>query len=280
VIAKTLKFSIFVLLQVVLLYVIGIAVTADPIVIYADEMDFAQGGKIGYFLEEVHYSHEVLVEGEAEDTDLEVCISTIEKTLNVLPKDHVQALNKLTLVFDPEAKRGQAGGNIMKLRCEDISEIELSAVLIHEMGHITDIGGFQGSAAGSYEFVDGSRPVWSDDLSVEFYKISWISNDEWADGVAELDFVSGYAGSDPFEDFAESYAYYILQGDSFRVLASVNDVLAAKYEFLKEKVFDGFEYSGIGQYKELLLKRPYDVSLLNYHLEILRGVVVGYLGSD
>ena len=63
-----------------------------------------------------------------------------------------------------------------------------------------------------------------------------------------------------YEDFAESFAGYILAGNIFRELARRNTYLAQKYEWLKARVFQGIEYD-TGDWKsiELLQDRQYPV---------------------
>jgi hypothetical protein len=46
----------------------------------------------------------------------------------------------------------------------------------------------------------------------------------------------------PCEDFAESFAYYVTAGIKFRAAANQNDIIAKKYEWLKNNVFMGMEY--------------------------------------
>lgn len=51
--------------------------------------------------------------------------------------------------------------------------------------------------------------------------------------------VSGYAQKDKFEDFAESYRAYVRDPESLKQVSS------EKYEFMRNKVFEGREYSEI-----------------------------------
>jgi len=136
------------------------------------------------------------------------------------------------------------------------------------MGHIMDTGVMSGSyEAGASAYNDGSNRVYLNDPSVEFYNISWEREDKLLGGATKYDFVSGYAMSDPFEDFAESYAYYVLHGNAFRKLTLHNDKLAQKYDFLKNKVFNGMEYeNGMDEEKVNIGKRHYDVTVLPYDL--------------
>ena len=48
--------------------------------------------------------------------------------------------------------------------------------------------------------------------------------------------------TDPFEDFAESFIFYVLHGADFRFLKKESSVLAAKYDFLKNVLFAGAEF--------------------------------------
>jgi hypothetical protein len=44
------------------------------------------------------------------------------------------------------------------------------------------------------------------------------------------------------EDFAESFAMYVMQGNVFRELSKTNPIIAKKYKWLKDNVFAGREY--------------------------------------
>lgn len=193
------------------------------------------------------------------------CKSIVYKTLMKLPYSHRQQLNELTLFYAKTGRRGLGGDNAVILRCLNVTDDELSSVLVHEMGHLVD-GGFllgfeQSFQSGFYDFDD---PVLNDDPSSYFYRISWINNKILQDSATELDFVSMYAMTDPFEDFAETYTYYRLHGPEFRSLAEFNYALYQKYEFMKNYVFSGNEY-GVEKDNEInveALARNYDVTVL------------------
>lgn len=59
---------------------------------------------------------------------------------------------------------------------------------------------------------------------------------EAGDQIAGRDSVSSYARTSSYEDFAESYAAYILEPDHLQ------DVSPAKYEFMRDQVFAGRTY--------------------------------------
>ena len=214
----------------------------------------------------VHYASSVNIEGSAEIEDVSACMEVVSDVLDALPRNHSESVENLSLIFDTDAKRGQGGGNTVKIRCAGISEEELAAVLIHEIGHTVDTGLIDSYEGDVSAFTDGLRAVYSGDLSVDFYEISWTGNGSFREETNGYSFVSEYAMTDPFEDFAESYLYYVLHGESFRRLALLNEQLDAKYAFLRDYVFEGVEYSGIDGYEAPLFDRPYDATRLPYEL--------------
>ena len=202
-----------------------------------------------------------------EDTNKELshCKSLIYRTLQSLPKAHVGKLKNLTLIFSENARRGLGGGTSVYLRCENISDSELVAVMVHEIGHITDSTVLTGNIiAGTSAFLDGNNPVYNNDSSLNFYQISFENEKTIRYAGLEADFVSGYAMTDPFEDFAETYAFYLLHGNEFRAMAQNNPALSQKYFFMKYSVFAGKEYLN-GDLKNTA-SRNFDVTVLSYDL--------------
>ena len=115
--------------------------------------------------------------------------------------------------------------------------------------------------------MDFDAPVAVDDASSFFYKISWTNESTKRANATEFDFVSRYATTDPFEDFAETYTYYRLHGSEFRTLAETNSAMAQKYQFMKWYAFDGKEFgpkTGSGKVDDA--KRNYDVTVLPFSL--------------
>ncbi len=196
------------------------------------------------------------------------CKSIVYKTLRSLPAEAVTPLKNVTLKFNSDGLRGQAGGSQLVLKCVEMEDEELVGVLVHEMGHVVDTGLLLGSAdSGNSEFMDGTNPVFKNDLSLDFYRLSFVSERELRTDATKLDFVSGYAMSDPFEDFAESYNYYILHGAEFRKLLPTSKTLAKKYEYLFTSVFHGKEYNNGEESNVLLRTRSFDTTVLSYDLK-------------
>jgi len=169
---------------------------------------------------------------------LKHCASLVYRTLSVMPPETVGQVKNLTLYFNSTGRRGLGGGSTIILRCQDVTDEELVSVLVHELGHIADTGVLTGNAESEKsEFMDGENHVYENDPSLPFYRISFQNEANLKSSSTPDDFVSGYAMTDPYEDFAETYNYYILHGDHFRDMISKNSKLKAKYIFMRDRVF-------------------------------------------
>ena len=113
--------------------------------------------------------------------------------------------------------------------------------------------------SGKSGFMDGSVNIYNNDKSIEFYKISWKDEKTQLDVSTKLDFVSGYAQSDAFEDFAESVVFYVKHNKDFRIMASKNNTLRKKYNFIRKEVFDGKIFNSGTNFVELD-KRVWDAT--------------------
>lgn len=189
------------------------------------------------------------------------------EVIGKLPPEHTSTLKNLILDMNPEANRGLGGRSIIILRGVNMDAGEMAAVLVHEIGHNVDLGYLtekdQAEASG---FSDGKSLVYEGDPSLQFYRLSWENEKTRKKTATNFDFVSGYAMSDPFEDFAESYVYYVLHNADFKAKTQTSDVMLAKYRFMKDVVFKGREYA-TGIFKvEDLNRRPWDITVLSYNL--------------
>lgn len=167
----------------------------------------------------------------------------IRETILALPKWHTDALNTLEIRNEANVSRGLSSAKKIILHTNSIeSSDELQSVFVHEMGHIVDLGAITGKKGNRTRFKDGNTPVLSDDLSLKFYTISWTSASTQKRNSKRADFVSGYAQTDCFEDFAESYLFYRLHGENFRALAKSSSLLQSKYNFMKQYAFGDTEF--------------------------------------
>lgn len=206
---------------------------------------------------------ETLIELALETPLTSMETQVIRQALRILPPAHYQSLRQLEVRDEPTMQpRGRANSSTIILNNTDIaSEDELFSVLLHELGHILDLGYLTGSSGEITAFAYGSQPVRSDDPSYDYYRISWAGNTTQLPTARPADFVSGYAASMTFEDFAESYHMYITHQGRFVSLAAQNPALAAKYTFLRDRVFDGYQYAdaSTGPYPDAV----YDTTLLS-----------------
>jgi len=191
----------------------------------------------------------------------------IIKILSKLPKEHRVTLDRLTIKFNEDMRRGYGNADRITMRGINMDKKNFIAVFIHELGHLVDLG-FLSPRIEKKEsgFYDLGKPVFASDPSLDFYRISWKDDENLLESAKEEDFVSGYGATDPFEDFAESYGYFVLHGNDFRKLAKNNKALKRKYLFIKNRVFFGKEFTGISSVYTSAKERPYDSTKLDFSL--------------
>ena len=128
-------------------------------------------------------------------------------------------------------------------------------VLVHEFGHVLDVHYFVDEADNEYyhppynfeHYKLAYSPPWERlDTSSTFYDFSFLSptffnlnNNNVVNNAG--DFVSGYAGTNEYEDFAETFYEYLLDCPRFKSRLLDSDVLRSKYNFFRDEMFDGEE---------------------------------------
>ena len=136
----------------------------------------------------------------------------------------------------------------------EIKKSEFVSVFIHEFAHYTDIYFFEKKL-----FKDPSE---------YFYSISWESTKVIKWWQTNLDFVSWYAMTNKYEDFAESYTYYVLHNDDFLNKLEKSYKLALKYEFLRKYVFRNSEFKNVDFWEKNKIKDYYwDITKISFNLE-------------
>lgn len=142
-------------------------------------------------------------------------------------------ITPLSLVYDADRvePRGQVIGKTLTLSLKIPTVNESVAVFVHELGHIVDIQYLR-------------KGTITADPSKTFYAVSWSSPYEKLPEAAVADFVSGYALSNQYEDFAESFAFFVLHNETFRKRSEANDSLRAKYDFMRDEVFSDGSFDG------------------------------------
>lgn len=191
----------------------------------------------------------------------ELAIS-FEKATENIPCELIDSLQTIEIFEDETLPRAMANARILKVNKSALDDEEIVNVLIHELGHIVDLGGLTSREyINSSVFKDGHEAVYEDDKSVQFYSLSWTTENHRKQDAIVQDFAGEYASTDPFEDFAEGFLLYIQHGNSFRKMARHNSVMAKKYSFFKEVVFSGTEFN-TGNRKLNANKRIWDITKL------------------
>ena len=109
-----------------------------------------------------------------------------------------------------------------------LSEEEQAKLLVHELWHVIDV------------FFLRRREDF--DISDWFYNLSWKDENTKLSTSKVDDFVSGYAMSNYYEDFAESLTFYVFYNDSFLEKTKNNRILEQKYNFINKVIFKNNEF--------------------------------------
>ncbi len=130
----------------------------------------------------------------------------------------------LTVDVHRMSPRGQMSNESVTLSGRIKSSSEMAKVLVHELGHMIDIYLLRKNA-------DTSDP------SKIFYAISWKEPTVLHSGMSSHSFVSGYAATNQYEDFAETFTMYIFHNSALAERALSSSALQKKFDFLKTYVF-------------------------------------------
>ncbi len=136
----------------------------------------------------------------------------------------------------------------------NLNDEEFVSVFVHELGHYFDMNQFK-----SWFFQDNSNT---------FYDICWnstkvIKNDCWV-----ADFVSGYAMTNKYEDFAESFLFYVFFNTDFEKKAQTSQKLKERYTFLNENIFKNSEFKNTSFKQNQSLENYYwDITKIKINLE-------------
>lgn len=136
---------------------------------------------------------------------------------------------EVVLDYDTKEPRGRLSNYKLSLALNSIkNNWELAKVLVHELWHVVDI--YYLDKLGDY------------DLSDNFYEISWLDSDKKKSNSKIWDFASWYALSNKYEDFAESFTFYVFHNDEFKKRSEINYTLKKKYIFFSNYIFVNDEF--------------------------------------
>jgi hypothetical protein len=131
---------------------------------------------------------------------------------------------------------------------------EFLAVGVHEFSHFYDL----------YVLVRKNGI----DISDYFYDIAWEDTRIIKASLNQRDFVSGYAMTNKYEDFAESYTYYVFHNSDFFKRSRESNILMQKYDFFSKYIFPNNEFLDGLLYSASEPKNYYrDVTKISFSLE-------------
>jgi len=106
------------------------------------------------------------------------------------------------------------------------------------------------------------------DISDYFYEISRVNTTTLKPAMEQKDFVSGYSMTNKYEDFAESFTYYILHNNDFYEKSLSSEILKRKYDFFSNYVFKNDEFK-TNSYKTITDIKDYyrDITKIEYSLQ-------------
>lgn len=125
--------------------------------------------------------------------------------------------------------RGQFRAKNITLSASIKTDSEFVQLFVHELGHFIDI----------YLLRENEL---TGDISDDFYKISWQKPNIKNTDASLSSFISGYAATNQYEDFAESFVWYIFHNGDFYDKALKNHHIRAKYLFFAEKIFTNKQF--------------------------------------
>jgi len=116
-----------------------------------------------------------------------------------------------------------------------IIEQNVKAVtVIHELGHIVDVHGIQGDFADEQNVFSYAKE--------DRNKIFQVALENKPNDKEKLGYITSYSTNNDLENFAEHYAYYVVYPDMFRDEMKNDPLLAKKYEFLRDFIFNDKEF--------------------------------------
>lgn len=185
-----------------------------------------------------------------------------DAVLRRLPSLCRDNLKNFHVLYANPKQRGLGGKSTIILD-GTVPDNEFAALLVHECAHVIH-GNMTGDLRnGRSVFEDGKDAFAANSPAAAFFAISWMETEIMKAEQHDADFVSGYAKHDPFEDFAETFATYVLQRPSMMERAQTNNVIAAKLLWMETYLPVAENTLGMAQYS--WEKRvPWDSTKLTY----------------
>jgi hypothetical protein len=162
-----------------------------------------------------------------------------------VPKNVIKVMDGKTIYFSTEHGRSYAVfGKPLPTESGILKGVERGLILeqninqksvLHELGHIVDYHGIQGRFDDKQHIFDH---LIEDRISIFKVTQKYQPNT----GALSVGYITVYSTKNDLENFAENFAYYIQYPNKFREKIQTDTLLTEKYEFLRDKIFLGFEY--------------------------------------
>lgn len=150
--------------------------------------------------------------------------------LDELPDSVISSISGKTIFFSTQEGRGLSIVNYEDVKISDSIVLEQPIeryYLIHEIGH--------------FVYLDKNK-VWSTQSANYSTMKNLFEIDYERYSLDHAGFMTSYALTNQYENFAEHFAQYVTNGEEFRHLANSDALLESKYDFLKNYIFSGIEY--------------------------------------
>ncbi len=135
-----------------------------------------------------------------------------------------------------------------------VRDTEFTKLFVHELAHYIDI----------YIFIPSKKRY---DPSDSFYTISWQKPSVKYASAGIMDFVSGYAQTNQYEDFAESFVFYVFHNATFADRALRSESLRQKYLFFANIVFPRGYFQGTDFSIGRVPSYVWDTTKISYSLQ-------------
>ena len=175
--------------------------------------------------------------------------------LNIDSKYFKQKVTPLQLTIDATKidPRWQVVWNKLILSWKINNLRESMKVFVHELGHIIDLHYL--------------KITWNYDPSENFYNISRLSYQVKKKNTKIEDFVSWYALTNKYEDFAESFCFYVFHNEEFKARTKSNISIARKYNFFAKYIFGDSEFQNTYFENTKILAYNWDITKIGVNLK-------------
>lgn len=191
--------------------------------------------------------------------DQKILANDVLERLPSLCRDH---LKNFYVLYQGATQRGLGGKSTIIIDGNAVGN-EFVGLMVHECGHVIHGNLLGNIASGASGFKDGNDVFAKDSPAASFFAISWSTQNVMKAGIKKADFVSGYAETDCFEDFAETFTAYVLERPWMETRAKSDPVIAAKLQWMQTYLPLPRTLLGTGteQWKNVV---PWDATKLAY----------------